>query len=126
MAWFDDLKRTLADQYDPALPANIVGWLQGSASPSVWRSMIQQRNRHQMIILGNREPTREEWGHAGVAGRDMPCAVTIDIMTGFIVLYGGYMLQRPWGSIYPVSNDALTIGFPGALRSWERNRPGRR
>lgn len=121
MTWFDQLKQALPAYYRPDRPAEIVGYLRGSGEPSVWRQMEAIQHRHQMLILGNVEPTNEEWGHAGVAQRGGTQVVTIDKLTGLIVLYGGFMLNRPWGEIHSQTPDAITIGFPAALKSWQRN-----
>jgi len=126
MHWFDQLRQALAAYYPAGQPADIVGYLQGSANPMVWRSMaLGDRPRYQMIILGSVAPSHEEWVAAGVAQRGEIQAIRLGTLNGFIVLYGGFML-RPWGSIHTMSQDAQTIYFPGALDSWRRNyRPPR-
>jgi len=127
MTWFPQVRQTLAAYYPASQPADIVGYLQGSANPMVWRSMAQgSPARHQMLILGSVPPTQEEWIAAGVAQRQEIQTIRLPALAGLIVLYGGFML-RPWGEIHPASHDALTLGFPAALASWQRNyRPPRR
>ncbi len=120
MNWFDQLKQALPGYYRPSGPPDVVGYLRGSVSPDVWRQMEKNQNRHQMIVLGNTQPTQKEWDAAGVGQRGATQAVRLSSLTGFIVLYGGFML-RPWGAIHTASPDALTIGFPGSLQSWKRN-----
>ncbi len=123
MNWFNQLRQVLSNYYPPDRPADIVGYLQGSASPAVWRSMDQgDRPRQQMIVLGSVEPTQEEWVAAGVAQRGEIQTIRLSSLNGFIILYGGFML-RPWGKIFTASNDALTIGFRASLDSWRRNAP---
>jgi hypothetical protein len=78
-----------------------------------------------MLILGNSEPTREEWIAAGVEQRGEMQVIRYLALNGFIVLYAGFML-RPWGRIHTTSQDALTLGFPASLNDWKRNyRPPR-
>jgi hypothetical protein len=81
--------------------------------------------RHQMIILGSVEPTRDDWVAAGVGMRGEQQTIRFDGLNGFIVLYGGFM-YRPWGQIHLATPDAVTIGFPSSLNDWKRNyRPPR-
>lgn len=79
-----------------------------------------------MIVLGNRPPTAEDWGHAGVGQRNgEQHEIKLDDLAGFIVLYGGFP-RRPWGHIVVPDDDVRTYGFPGSLRSWKTNfRPPR-
>ncbi len=121
MDWFDRLRQSLQAYYPADRPHDIVGHLQGSASPAVWRSMQGgNRPRHQMIVLGSVEPTHQDWVDAGVAQRGEVQVIRLPALTGFIVLYGGFA-RRPWGEIHSTSPDALTIGFPASLESWRRN-----
>ena len=117
MNWFNQLRQVLAAYYPAGQPMDVVGYLQGSANPMVWRTMTP---RHQMIILGSVPPSHEEWVAAGVAHRGEIQTIRLAMLNGFIILYGGFML-RPWGSIHTTSQDALTLGFPGSLDSWRRN-----
>jgi len=120
--WFTQLKQVLTAYYPPG-PADVVGYLRGSASPQVWKSMAQgPAPRHQMLILGNRPPGPEDWVAAGVAQRDAVQTIRLSSLTGLIVLYGGF-IRRPWGQICEASHDALTIGFPSSLQSWRTNMP---
>jgi hypothetical protein len=122
MYWFTDLKKVLREHYDPAFPEDTVGFLRGSRNPAVWRSMDEDpRSASQMIILGNRRPSSAQWDRAGVGHRGEEHEIKIDMLTGFIILYGGFMVDRPWGQISVFTKDAQTLGFPGALRSFERN-----
>lgn len=125
MDWFLQLKAALPAYYRADRPSDVVGYLRGSVDPTVWRQMAATQNRHQMLILGNTEPTQDEWVAAGVAGRGTSHAVRRGILDGFIVLYGGFML-RPWGQIHAADTDAETIGFPASLVSWKRNAPAPR
>lgn len=125
MDWFLQLKQALPAYYRTDRPSDIVGYLRGSVDPTVWRQMAATQNRHQMLILGNTEPTQDEWVAAGVAARGVSQAVRRSFLDGFIVLYGGFML-RPWGQIHAADNDAETIGFPASLASWKRNAPAPR
>ena len=126
MSWFDQVKQVLPGYYVAGQPADIVGYLRGSASPAIWRAMQQgNRPRNQMLVLGNREPSREEWIAAGVEQRGEQHVIRFAELTGFIVLYGGFML-RPWGRIHTISPEALTVGFAASLNDWRRNyRPPR-
>ena len=123
LPWFQQLKEALSAYYDDSDP-NIVGHLRGSASPSLWRTMAQ-RSSGQMIILGTQVPTKKEWEAAGVWQRPAEQVITIDQLSDFIILYGGFM-YRPWGHITLCSTDAQNIGFPGSLTRWKRNDPKRR
>ena len=122
MTWFPQLREALHGYYDPARPADIVGYLRGNGSQAQWRQMATSLPpHHQMLILGNLEPTPEEWSAAGVGQRGAQFTVTAPMLGGgFIVLYGGFML-RPWGQIHIISQDAMNLGFPGSLRSWRAN-----
>jgi hypothetical protein len=120
------MRAVLAAYYLPGRPADLVGYLRGNGSPGQWRSMASANPpHHQMLILGNTEPTNEEWTAAGVGQRGARFAITTGMLSGFIILYGGFML-RPWGQIHIADNDARTIGFPAALRHWETNTPRNR
>jgi len=125
MDWFQQLRQALSAYYVASRPVDIVGYLRGNGTPVQWRQMANAvPPHHQMLILGNVEPSREEWAAAGVAGRGTQFTVTTSMLTGFIVLYGGFML-RPWGQIHLATPDALNIGFKGSLQSWIRNAPRR-
>ena len=54
--WFGQLRATLRGYYPQSGPADVVGYLRGSADPKVWRIMHFQRKRHPMIILGSTPP----------------------------------------------------------------------
>lgn len=98
----------------------VVGYLRGSVSAGVWRSM-NNSGRPQMMILGNQEPTAVQWDAAGVGHRlGETRAVKFPDLQGFIVLYGGFMVDRPWGKILTDSQDASELGFPGTLRDFKR------
>jgi hypothetical protein len=119
MQWILQMKAVLRDHYDPALDASIIGFLRGSGSAVAWRTM-SQAGSGQMIILGNRPPTNDDWVAAGVAQRIGNVTVTDEMLSGFMILYGGFM-YRPWGHIVVPNNDVRTIGFPGSLRQWKNN-----
>ena len=119
MTWIIQMKSTLRDHYDPARDESIVGFLRGTGNPAIWRSM-HGAGSGQMIILGNRPPSNEDWIAAGVAQRGTEVTVTTPMLLGFMVLYGGFMF-RPWGHIVVPNSDVLTYGFPGSLQSWQRN-----
>lgn len=120
MNWFDQLRRALQAYYPPGRDADIVGYLQGSDSPDVWRSMeMGTPSRQQMIVLGGVEPNQEEWVAAGVAQRGQVREIRLTSLSGMIVLYGGFML-RPWGKIFIADNDAVR-GFPASLENSRRN-----
>ena len=125
MNWFEQLRQTLADYYPAGTDRTIVGYLQGSSSPAVWTDMANSRSKHQMLILGSLEPTKEDWSAAGVAQRGNVQVIRIDDLAGWIVLYGGF-IRRPWGELHEATADALTIGFPGSLQRWKANAPRRR
>lgn len=122
MAWFDDLKATLPAFYPGGAADTIVGYLRGNSTASEWRSM-ELSGYQQMLILGSIPPTQKDWDAAGVAQRGTPSTIRIDQLDGFIILYGGF-IYRPWGKIFQIDDDALTIGFPAALQSWKRNYKG--
>jgi hypothetical protein len=119
MDWFMQLRQALPGFYVSGRPPDVAGYLRGNGSPGQWRGMATANPpHHQMLILGNTEPTNEQWIAAGVGQRGgMQFAITRGMLTGFIVLYGGFVM-RPWGQIFVESNDALTIGFPAALQNW--------
>jgi hypothetical protein len=120
MSWFDDLKAALPKYYDSAHPANVVGYLRGSAEPSDWRRM-DQTGSGQMIILGNVPPTQKEWDAAGVGQRGQTQTITFMKLAGFIVIYGGF-IYRPWGHIV-VSTGDLVKRFSGQITNWKNNAP---
>lgn len=126
MDWFKELKLALPESYTNAHPLDIVGYLQGAGTPNIWRQMAQSSDRHQMLILGNAPPTSAEWADAGVAARGQVQTIRITNLAGWIVLYGGYMLQRPWGQLFEMNEDAKNLGFPGSLKSWKANKPKKR
>jgi hypothetical protein len=117
-AWFDDIKRALSAYYQPGT-TDVVGYLRGSKDPNVWRSMEQTQNRNQMILLGSKPPTAQDWAAAGVAQRGADQTITIRDLAGFIVLYGGFN-RRPWGKIFILDDEALAH-FPGQVASWKGN-----
>ncbi len=118
MAWFDDLRQALPAYYPPAGLPDVVGYLRGSKDQSVWRNM-EQGSRNQMIILGSKPPTAEDWSAAGVAQRGSDQTITQRDLSGFIVLYGGFN-RRPWGKIYVLDAEALQH-FPTQIASWKNN-----
>jgi hypothetical protein len=123
MNWFVQLRQALEAYYPPNRPTEIVGYLQGSDNPSVWRSMASEKPaRQQMIVLGSIEPTREDWIAAGVAQRQQVREIWLRSLSGMIVLYGGFV-RRPWGKIFIADQDAIKLGFPSSLGSWRRNAP---
>ena len=101
MDWFQQLRTTLAAYYPPGTPTDIVGFLQGSASPAVWRNMIAS-SRQQMIILGSTPPNQDDWVAAGVAQRQEVRTVRLFDLNTFIIGYGGF-IRRPWGKIFTLS-----------------------
>ncbi len=119
MSWFDDLKQALPAYYPVTGPPDVVGYLRGSVDPAVWRNMETASKRNQMVILGNRPPTADDWVAAGVLQRGADQSVRFPSLTGFIVLYGGFV-RRPWGKIFIVDVDALKQ-FPLDLLQWKRN-----
>ncbi|MEM9224406.1 MAG: hypothetical protein AAGB11_18680 [Pseudomonadota bacterium] len=128
MSWVQQMKAVLAGHYDPTVDASILGYYRGSSGAGVWKDMAAHGSG-QMVILGNRPPTKEEWDAAGVGQRGgQDVVLKTHMLSGFIILYGGFM-YRPWGHIAEMSQDALTLGFPGSLRSWKANymppKPGR-
>ena len=122
MAWFDDLKTAMPAFYPGGVTDSIVGYLRGNSTPAQWRSM-EASGYQQMIILGSMPPTQQDWVAAGVGQRGMQSAIQIGQLTGFIVLFGGFP-QRPWGKIFVVDKDALTIGFPASIRQWKQHYKG--
>lgn len=122
MAWLNQMKACLSDYYSSSQPSNIVGYLKGSSSPSVWKSMAMgSRPKNQMVVLGNIPPSKNEWEAAGVDERGEPTAITEELLgNDWIILYGGFM-YRPWGKLFEIDDDALNIGFPSSLESWRRN-----
>jgi hypothetical protein len=87
MNWFDQLRSVLQAYYPPSRDRNIVGYLQGSASPGVWRSMVMGTPpRQQMIVLGSVEPNKQEWEAAGVAQRGQVHEIRLTSLSGMIVL----------------------------------------
>lgn len=116
MSWFDDLKACLGPHYTSAFAPDIVGYLQGSPSPTVWQAM-DQAGSGQMIVLDNRPPSAAEWQAAGVAQRNQVQEIRLAALAGFIVVYGGFMF-RPWGHVVVADPQ---INFPAQLDSWRRN-----
>lgn len=119
MAWFDDIKQVLSAYYPAGGLPNVVGYLRGTKDQNVWRSMERTSSRNQMIILGSRPPTPQDWSDAGVAQRGADQTITLGDLNGFIVLYGGFP-RRPWGKICVVDADALRF-FPQQIASWRTN-----
>ncbi|MEZ5084541.1 MAG: hypothetical protein R2750_14020 [Bacteroidales bacterium] len=118
--WFSQLKKCLKDFYPPENPNNIVGYLRGTNSTATWSTMARTRSA-QSIILGNVKPTEAEWQAAGVGERTgEEKKITIDQLNGFIILYDGFMVSRPWGKIFPIDDECVNIGFPGSIKSWGR------
>jgi hypothetical protein len=66
MAWFDQLKQVLAAYYPAAGSPDVVGYLRGSVDPNVWRNMETANKRNQMVVLGSKRPTYDDWVAAGV------------------------------------------------------------
>lgn len=94
MSWFDRVEAVLPGYYPADRPADVVGYLRGSASQAIWHTMQQgDRLRYQMIILGSVEPARDDWVAAGVGMRDEQQMIRFDGLKGFIVLYGGVMYR---------------------------------
>ncbi|MFZ0707371.1 MAG: hypothetical protein WAM71_17355 [Candidatus Korobacteraceae bacterium] len=122
--WIDQLRAVLSDYYPQNGPADVVGYLRGSADPNVWRLMLAQQQRHQMLILGSLPPSAEEWSAAGVNQRSEVQTIRLNHLSGFIVLYGGAVL-RPWGQIAVLSNEALQH-YQATIESFRRNLPRRR
>ncbi len=117
---FNQLRQVLHPFYHREEPP-VVGYLRGSVSAGVWRSM-HEKGRTQMLILGNRAPTREQWEAAGVGHRlGDTREVKFPDLQGFIILFGGFMVDRPWGKICAATQDASELGFPGALRDFKRH-----
>ncbi len=121
--WLEQLRTVLRDYYPANQPQDIVGYLRGSKSPEIWRQMRDDRQRHQMLLLGSVAPTQAEWAAAGVAGRGNTNIVYVRDLTGLIVLYGGFMVTRPWGQIYPYSAEAMQHYQTSTLDSFRRNMP---
>lgn len=119
MAWFDEVKRCLGAHYDPAFPADTVGFLQGSDQPMVWRQM-QMTGSGQMMVLGNRPPSHEDWVAAGVAQRGMVREIKLRALAGFFVVYGGFM-YRPWGHIVNHTPAAERDAMPSSVQRWTYN-----
>ncbi len=124
--WFEQLRAVLHDYYPANQPQDIVGYLRGSKSPEVWRQMRDDRQRHQMLLLGSVPPTEADWAAAGVAARGTTATVFLRDLNGLIVLYAGFMVTRPWGQIYPLTPEALQHYQTGTLDSFRRNLPRRR
>lgn len=124
--WFEQLRTVLREYYPANQPQDIVGYLRGSKSPEIWRQMRDDRQRHQMLLLGSIPPTEAEWAAAGVGGRGNTNVVNLRDLAGLIVLYGGFMVTRPWGQIYPLTQEALQYYQTGTLDSFRRNMPRRR
>jgi len=122
--WIDQLRAVLSDYYPQDGPADVVGYLRGSPDPNVWRLMLAQRQRHQMLILGSLPPSAEEWSAAGVSQRGEVQTIRLNDLSGFIVLYGGAVL-RPWGQIAVLSNEALQH-YQATIENFRRNLPRRR
>jgi hypothetical protein len=121
MSWFDQIKLALPEYYRSDRPDDIVGYLRGSPDPSVWLGM-EGSGRNQMLLLGNVEPDRQDWEAAGVAQRkDQTHAITFKMLTGFVVLYAGF-IRRPWGRIHVTSSEALK-NYQTQIGSWKRNKP---
>ena len=119
--WFDQLREVLRDFYPQGSPADVVGYLQGSADPNVWRLMLSQRQRAQQMILGSVLPSNKEWSAAGVANRGQIQTIHLRDLNGFIVLYDGVVF-RPWGRIELLSDEALKH-YHTTIESFRRNLP---
>jgi hypothetical protein len=117
---FLQLRAVLNQYYLPAPAPPVVGYLRGSASPGIWRAKIAERNE-QLMLLGNAEPTAADWANAGVEHRTGETQrITLPMLNGFVLTYGGFMAGRPWAAICDENVDSVTIGFPNALASFEQ------
>lgn len=117
---FKRLRDVLPGHYLPAPHPPVVGYLRGSKSPGVWRAKIAERNP-QMMLLGNVEPTREQWEHAGVGHRTGETQlIYLYDLEGFIICGGVMNTGRPWGSICDENEDSRTLGFPRTLEYFRR------
>jgi hypothetical protein len=128
MLWFPMVRLALPEYYSSNRPEDIVGYLRGSDSPATWKQMASgPKPRHQAMILGNVEPTKEQWDAAGVTQRsDETKTITLAKMQGFFVLYYGFMLA-PWGAIYEEQDlkDPLTVrAFQEGCRKWQNKGRG--
>ena len=85
MQWIEDLKAAIGAHFDPSGDPNIIGYLRGSGSQTVWRQMASSGSG-QMLILGNCPPTRDEWSAAGVEQRSNDVVVNVGMLSGFIIL----------------------------------------
>jgi len=121
MEWFQQLRLALIAYYPMGSPADVVGYLQGSATPADWRHMIQN-GREQMIVLGSVPPTNEDWIAAGVAQRRAVQTIRVNDLRTFIVTYGGFV-RRPWGKISTLSSDVLRNYGNVTIRQFQRNLP---
>jgi hypothetical protein len=124
MDWFQQLRTTLAAYYPAGTPADVVGYLQGSATPAVWRNMIAN-GRQQMIILGSTPPNQDDWVAAGVAQRHEVRAIRQADLNTFIIAYGGF-IRRPWGKIFTLSPDLLRDYDRLVLANFRNNMPRKR
>jgi hypothetical protein len=115
---FFDLKQALPAYYPAGGLPDVVGYLGGSIDPSVWRSM-EKSGRQQMLILGSKTPTLEDWVAAGVAARATDQVVRVGNLSVFIVLYRGFS-RRPWGKIF-IADAAGLVQFPKDLLTRKRN-----
>jgi hypothetical protein len=116
---FLQLRAVLNRYYLPAPAPPAVGYLRGSATPGIWRAKIAERNE-QLMLLGNAEPTAADWANAGVEHRTGETQmITLPMLNGFVLTYGGFMAGRPWAAICDENEDSVNIGFPNALQSFQ-------
>jgi len=120
--WFDQLRAVLSDYYPQDGKKDVVGYLRGSKDPNIWRIMRFQQHKHQMLLLGSEPPTQSEWAAAGVGGRTDTNIVFLGDLDNLIVLYGGFMVTRPWGQIHERTPEALQH-YQGTIDSFRRNMP---
>ena len=103
----DRLREVLSDFYPDDGQADVVGYLKGTADANIWRVMARQQPA-QMIVLGSVPLTQEEWVAAGKPSRQDPIqTIHTKDLDGFVIIYGGFMVSRPWGKIELVDADAI-------------------
>jgi hypothetical protein len=117
--WMIELRKVLSNFYPAEGPPDLLGYLKGSGNPDDWRIKAMQK-KPQFMILGNVQPTAQDWVDAGKPGTDPIQTIYPGDLNGLIILYGGGR-PRPWGRIEIVDNEALQHYQSATIDNFRRN-----
>ena len=117
--WIPLMKAACGAHYSPTGPSDVLGYYRGTGGAATWRAM-DAADQAQMVILGNKPPTPQDWVDAGggqCAGQDV--ILRAADLQGFIIGYAGFP-RRPWGYIWVFSPD-IQNRYAGIADNWRRN-----